>query len=74
MTRLGCVHDKDVHATEEFCHDRDFSIATDLNSDEKKKNPRGLGRHITSKSLGSNGLILCSTDFGFSTKFSFSNC
>ena len=29
---------------------------------------------FTSKSLGSNGLILCSTDFGFSPKFCFSNC
>ena len=29
---------------------------------------------FTSKSLGSNGLILYSIDFGFSPKFSFSNC
>ena len=36
MTRHGLIHDKDVEATEELCRDRDFSVATDLDSDKKK--------------------------------------
>ena len=39
------AYDRDVHTTEEFCHDRDLSIATDLDSDKKKKDLRDLGRH-----------------------------
>ena len=35
--RHGYVYDKDVHTTEEFYRDRDFSVTTDLGSDEKKK-------------------------------------
>ena len=29
--------DKVAHMTEAFCHDRDFSVATDLSSSQKKK-------------------------------------
>ena len=43
MTRHGRIHDKDVDATEEFYRDRDFSVATDLDSDKKKKGPLGFG-------------------------------
>ena len=37
MTRSKRLHDKDVHATEEFCRDRDFPVVTDLGSDKKQK-------------------------------------
>ena len=43
MTRHGRIHDKDVDATEELCRDRDFFVATDLDSDEKKRTPRIWG-------------------------------
>ena len=33
-----CSRDRVLHATEAFCHDRDFSIATDLSSSQKIKN------------------------------------
>ena len=39
--RPGLVHDKDVRATKEFYHDRDFSIATNLDSGEKEKRTLG---------------------------------
>ena len=28
--KAGRAHDRDVRVKEEFCHDRDFSITTDL--------------------------------------------
>ena len=39
------AYDRDAGTTEEFCHDRDLSIATDLDSDKKKKQkgPPGFG-------------------------------
>ena len=39
-TRHGHILDKNVCGTEEFCRDRDFSVATDLGSDKKKKKKR----------------------------------
>ena len=36
QTKPG-AHDKGARATGEFCHDREFSIATDLDSDKKKQ-------------------------------------
>ena len=41
-TRPGCVHDKDMRTKEEFYRDRDFSVATDLGNDEKKKMTLGI--------------------------------
>ena len=42
------AHDRGTHATGEFCHDRELSVATDLDSGEKKKkkkDPRDFGHH-----------------------------
>ena len=36
MTGLG-MHYRGAHVTGEFCLDREFSVAIDLDSDEKKK-------------------------------------
>ena len=42
------AQDKGACATGEFCRDRDFSITTNLDSDEKKKkDPKDLGHHMT---------------------------
>ena len=35
-SRLGCSHDKGTSATEVFCRDRDFSVATDFYESQKK--------------------------------------
>ena len=44
--RLGCAHNRGSSVTEVFCCDNDFSVATYLDSDEKKKkDPRDLGPH-----------------------------
>ena len=42
-TRPGHTRDKDVHATEEFCHDRDFFVVIDLSSSQKKKKKKTPG-------------------------------
>ena len=34
------VHDKGMRATGEFCRNKDLSVATNLDSDEKKRPPR----------------------------------
>ena len=34
--RLGCPHDRGASMTTVLCRERDFSVATDLDSDEKK--------------------------------------
>ena len=43
--QLGCVHDGGASAIEVFCRDGYFSVATDLDSDKKKKDSRDLGHH-----------------------------
>ena len=41
-----------VHAIEQFCHDRESSIATNLDSDRKKKEKQKRPPEIKASQLG----------------------
>ena len=52
-TMQRCASDNVVHETEDFCHNRDKFVATDLSSSKKKKiDPSVLGCHNCYKKIG----------------------